>query len=299
MIVVNPEAGRGQVGRRIDAIRAAIQQLKLEAELVVTRAPGEAAKAARGAPEGARVVAVGGDGTVHEVLQGLFRTGKTLGVVPIGSGNDFARALGLKGRPLEEALRIAAQGAARPVDLGVVNGRVFGGSLGLGFDASVARRALHAPRFLRGMPRYLYALFLELKALDLPRMALEAEGQLRYEGPALLAAVMNAPTYGGGIPIAPMAAPDDGRLEAVLAGRFGRLGVLGILPRLLKGRHLGHPEVRHLPGTAFTVRFDRPVPAHADGELLEPQRAYTVRLEPCGVRVACLPPGDGPTERSG
>ncbi|AEB11170.1 Conserved hypothetical protein CHP00147 [Marinithermus hydrothermalis DSM 14884] len=292
MIVVNPEAGRGQVGRRIDAIRAAIQRLKLEAELVVTRAPGEAEQAARAAPAGARVVAVGGDGTVHEVLQGLLHANKTLGVVPIGSGNDFARALGLKGRSLEEALWIAARGLEREVDLGLVNHAVFGGSLGLGFDASVARRALRAPRFLRGMPRYLYALFLELQALDLPRMALEVEGQRLYEGPALLAAVMNAPTYGGGIPIAPMAAPNDGRLEAVLAGRFSRPGVLGILPRLLKGRHLNHPEVRHFSGTDFTVRFDRPVPAHADGELLEPQRTYAVRLEPRGVRVACAPPLD-------
>ncbi len=280
LVVVNPAAGRGRVGR------IAPNLLKLLPEgvrVVYTEGPGHAPRLVREAPE-TRVVAVGGDGTVHEVLKGL-RPDQALGVVPVGSGNDFARMLGLHRLSPAEALARALASPIRRVDLGLVNGEPFAASLGLGFDAGVARRALSAPRFLVGMPRYLYGIFAELKNLVLPELELIAGGERLYQGPALLAAVMNGPTYGGGFPIAPMADPADGRLEAVVAGRFSRLGVLGVLPRLMRGRHLSHPEVRHFSAPAFELRFDRPTPVHADGEVLKPLSVYRVELRPGGLRV--------------
>ena len=280
LVVVNPAAGRGRVGRLAPRL---LEAFRGRVRVVYTEGPGHAAGLVREAPE-ERVVAVGGDGTVHEVLKGL-RPDQALGVVPVGSGNDFARMLGVHRLAPEEALNRALSAPARRVDLGLVNGEPFGASLGLGFDAAVARRALSAPRFLVGMPRYLYGIFAELRSLVLPELELLAEGTPVYRGPALLAAVMNGPTYGGGFPIAPMADPADGRLEAIVAGRFGRLGVLGILPRLMRGRHLGHPEVRHFSAPAFEVRFDRPTPAHADGEVLEPRTTFRVELRPGGLQV--------------
>ncbi len=282
LVVVNPTAGRGRVGRLVPEIERLLQAHP--ARLVLTEGPGHATELARAAPE-ERVVAVGGDGTVHEVLRGL-RPGQALGVVPVGSGNDFARMLGVHGLGLGEALHRALTAPPRRVDLGLVDDEPFGASLGIGFDAGVARRALDAPRFLRGMPRYLYAIFAELKNLGLPQLVLEADGRTLYRGPMLLAAVMNGPTYGGGFPIAPMADPADGRLEAIVAGRFSRAGVVGILPRLMRGRHLGHPEVRHFAAPAFTLRLDRPTPVHADGEVLPPREVYRVRLVPGGLSVA-------------
>lgn len=252
----------------------------------LTEEPGHAAHLAKEAPEGARVVAVGGDGTVHEVLSGVAGAGKALGVVPLGSGNDFARMLRLRRRPWPEALEHALFAPLRAVDLAYANGLPFGAFLGIGLDALVAKRALTAPSFLRGMPRYLFALALVLKDLQLPLAQVEVDGKKVYEGPALLFAVMNAPTYGGGIPIAPMASPEDGLLHGVLAGRFSRLGVLGILPRLLLGRHLGHREIRVLAGRRFEVRFDREVEAHADGEPLGAFRTFQVELRPLGLLVA-------------
>ena len=251
--------------------------------MVYTEGPGHAPGLVREAPE-TRVVAVGGDGTVHEVLKGL-RPDQALGVVPVGSGNDFARMLGVHRLAPAEALARALSAPVRRVDLGLVNGEPFGASLGLGFDAGVARRALSAPRFLVGMPRYLYGIFAELRNLVLPELEFLSGGTRVYQGPALLLAVMNGPTYGGGFPIAPMADPADGKLEAVVAGRFSRFGVLGILPRLLLGRHLSHPEVRHFSAPAFEVRFDRPTPAHADGEVLKPVATYRVELRPGGLEV--------------
>ena len=282
-VIVNPAAGRGRVGRFSGAILKAAREKGAKAFL--TEGPGHASYLAKEAPEGARVVAVGGDGTVHEVLSGVAGTDKGLGVVPIGSGNDFARMLRLRKRPWPEALEHALFAPLRAVDLAYVNGLPFGAFLGIGLDALVAKRALTAPPFLRGMPRYLFALALVLKDLELPLAQVQVDGEKAYEGPALLFALMNAPTYGGGIPIAPMASPEDGLLHGVLAGRFSRLGVLGILPRLLLGRHLGHREVRVLAGRRFGVRFDREVEAHADGEPLGAFRTFQVELRPLGLLV--------------
>jgi len=231
------------------------------------------------------VVAVGGDGTVHEVLKGLAGTGKVLGVVPIGSGNDFARMLGLRGLSWREALEHALFAPEEAVDLGLVNGEAFGASLGIGFDALVAKRALAAPSFLRGMPRYLYALFLVLKDLRLPEGRVLVDGKEVYRGRLLLLAAMNGPTYGGGIPIAPMADPRDGLLSLVLARELSRLGVVLILPRLLLGRHLGHPQVLFLAGREVAVEFPHPVPAHADGELLPEASRYRAEVKPLGLKV--------------
>jgi len=153
-LVINPAAGRGRVGgmvAQIDEMARRMGQGK-GLEVVVTRNPNHATEVAASAPAGSRVVAVGGDGTIHEVIRGLAGSDKALAVVPIGSGNDFARMVGLKGIGLEAALQLAFQGEAGTVDLGMVNEHPFGASLGLGFDAAVARKAFTAPRFLTGLP---------------------------------------------------------------------------------------------------------------------------------------------------
>lgn len=287
LVIVNPAAGRGRVGKMLPQIQSALAAIHPngQVQVVQTEGPGHATLLAQTTPA-ERVIAVGGDGTVHETIRGLAHSAKVLGVVPIGSGNDFARMLGLSQKPLPQTLRIALTGLVGTVDLGEVNGQPFGASLGIGFDAMVARKALAAPTFLRGMPRYLYSIFAVLKELSLPTLTLESEGKLLFQGKALLAALMNGYAYGGGIPIAPSASPTDGLLSGVVAGEFSRLGVVGILPRLLLGKHVHHPKVHEYTGAAFTVRFNRPVAAHADGELLEPQALYEVRIHPQALRVA-------------
>ncbi len=280
---MNPAAGRGKVGRLSGAILSSARAKGAKAFL--TEGPGHATELARAAPPGARVVAVGGDGTVHEVLRGLAGAEKVLGVVPIGSGNDFARMLGLKGLPWKEALDLALFAQEEAIDLCWVNGEPFGASLGIGFDALVAKKALTAPSFLRGMPRYLYALFGVLKELRLPEGRVVVEGEEVHRGPLLLVAAMNGPAYGGGIPIAPMADPRDGQLSVILARSFTRPGVVLILPRLLLGRHLSHPQVVAFRGREVTVELAHPVPAHADGELLPEASLYRARVEPLGLRV--------------
>ncbi len=279
LIIVNPAAGRGRAGAALERIQGWVRDWAPEAELLVSEYPGHAAELARQAPADARLVAVGGDGTAHEVIGGMS-PGQKLGIVPIGSGNDIARMAGLLRRGLEPALEVAVWGRASRFDMGVANGEPFASSATAGLDASVARRAFSAPTFLRGLPRYLWALLVELRDLRLPHVNVEADGEQVYAGPMLITAVMNSPTYGGGFLIAPMAEPDDARLDLVWAGSFGRLGVLGILPRLVFGKHLSHPRVGHTPGARFAIEFEREVPIQADGELLDPSRRLEVEVRP-------------------
>ncbi|GIW25042.1 diacylglycerol kinase family protein [Meiothermus sp.] len=285
--VINPAAGRGRVGQMLRQLETTIRQHARSSNLqiTITQAPGHGLEVARSAPAGSRVVAVGGDGTVHEVVRGIAGSDKAIGVIPIGSGNDFARMLGLHRFSLEAALQTALHGSVHSVDLGLVNGQPYGASLGIGFDAAVARKALSAPTFLRGMPRYLYSIFGVLKELELPTLELVQNGQTVYQGPSLLVALMNGPAYGGGIPIVPDAVPTDGLISVAVAGAFSRLGVVGILPRLIVGQHVHHPRLHFFQGTEFTARFDRPVPAHSDGELLLPSHTYQVQVVPGGLRV--------------
>jgi YegS/Rv2252/BmrU family lipid kinase len=286
VFIINPAAGRGRVGQMQAQLEAALRPVP-QAQLCWTQAPHHATELARQAPDGCRVVAVGGDGTLHEVLKGMAHTHKTLGIVPIGSGNDFARTVGVRGLSLEAAIQTAAFGPVQAFDLGEVNGEPFGNSFGAGFDAQVSHLALSAPSFLRGLPRYLYSIVGTLQKLKLPQLQLKADNQTLFEGPSLLSAYMIGRTYGAGIPVAPFANPSDGRLAVVVAGSFSRLGVLGILPRLLLGRHLSHPQVKRFEGTHFSLHFDRPVEAHTDGELLgQPQQVYQVRIYAGGLRVA-------------
>jgi len=288
VIIVNPAAGRGQAGAALERIQGWLRDWVPEAELFVSRGPGHVGELVRRAPLGSRVVLVGGDGTVHEAL-GAMRREQELGIVPVGSGNDIARMAGLLRRGLESALTVAVWGEVKRFDLGLANGEPFGSSATAGFDAAVARRSFAAPRFLRGLSRYLWALMLELRYLDLPAVRVWVDGVEVYEGPMLLTAVMNSQTYGGGFKIAPMAEPDDASLDLVWAGSFGRLGVLGILPRLVFGKHLSHPHVGHAAGREFVVEFDREVPLQADGEMLEPSRRLEVRVLPGELYIASDP----------
>lgn len=288
VILVNPAAGRGRVGGKLAHIQAWVRRWAPEVPVWVTEGPGHASELTRRAPANARVVAVGGDGTVHEVVRALGPA-QVLGLVPLGSGNDVARMVGLHRYGLGRALSTALWGGVLRFDRGVVGGEPFASFATAGFDASVARRAFDAPRYLRGLPRYLWALMAVLRQLELPQATVRADGEEVYRGPLLLGAAMNSATYGGGFPLAPMARPDDGRLELIWAGTFSKAGVLGILPRLMLGRHLSHPRIGHRGAMRVEINFDRPVPLQTDGEVLPPSEVFEVGLEPAALPIAADP----------
>jgi len=305
LVLVNPAAAGGRAGALVPALRHWLAAHASSVRLEVP-ASAEAARelAVRQAPA-SRCILVGGDGTVHQLLPALLRAGLTLGLVPLGSGNDTARALGLHGRSWQACLRHALAAPAQAIDLGELRmsadevaspgsalpaGRPFVSSLAAGFDASVGLRALEGPAWLRGLPRYLWATFGELAALRRCPVRVEADGQLMHDAEALFASVLNTPSYGSGMPAVPHARVDDARLDLLVAGRFSRLGVLRMLPRLLAGRHLGDARIRTQAFRVLRVTSPQPWALAADGEPAGRVRAWEVHVRPAALQaVADLP----------
>lgn len=213
-----------------------------------------------------RVLVCGGDGTLHVAIQELAGSSTALGLVPLGSGNDLARALGLPLVP-ELAIDRALTGRARSIDLGRIGDRWFAGIAGMGLDAAVARRAAQAPRWMRGPWIYPWALLRTLPRFVPPNVRLVADG-LNFDGPALLAAFANTPCYGGGMRLAPGATMDDGRFDLVLLKPCSLLRLLSLAPQLYRGKPRAIPEVHRERLQRATYFADPPQDVFADGELV-------------------------------
>src|SRR5215203_6644814 len=155
-LVLNPAADRGRAATRWGSIHTYLGERGIRAEWHVTQGAGHAGHIVSELPDGALVVAVGGDGTVHEVAAACVESGRVVGVLPVGSGNDYAKALGI-GTNLGRALKVVAGGRLRSVDTGEVNGVRFNNGLGIGFDAEVAAGVAQAPRLLGGFGAYLWS----------------------------------------------------------------------------------------------------------------------------------------------
>jgi diacylglycerol kinase (ATP) len=284
-LIYNPTAGRGRVRNALPRVLSRLERAGASVETFVTTAPGEARRYAESLPPDATLIAIGGDGTVQEAASACLGSRRVLGIVPTGSGDDFAHALGIDRHHLEAAADRILAGRTRLVDSGTANGRPFVNAAGTGFDAEVAIGALEAPWPLRERSAYLYGIFRSLARLaSVPALVL-LDGQQIHSGPVLLVSAQNGPRSGGSFPLAPAARVDDGLLDVVIAGRFSRLGTLGILPRVLRGTHLDHAEVRLVQGRSLSVRWDMPRPAHLEGELQPPCARFDVEIRPSSLRV--------------
>jgi diacylglycerol kinase (ATP) len=285
-LVVNPVAGRGRVLPHLDGLVRSLEAAGLATTVHRTERPRHATQIVMALPPGAVPVAVGGDGTVHEVAAACLHRGLAMGIVPSGSGDDFAFALGMDRFDVEAAARTLADGAVRHVDVGMVAGEAFVNAFGTGFDADVARRVEHAPAWYRGLGRYLYGIVTAMRDFALRDVRVEVDGREAYAGPSLLVGVQNGPRAGGSFLFAPSACPDDARFDVVVAGSFGRLGTLGVLPRVMRGTHLTHPRIHAVRGQQVRVRWSNPVVAHVDGEVFErPAEAFEVELRAAALAV--------------
>lgn len=289
LVLLNPRAAGG---RALALHEPLMRWLEMHAPGVACRATEgiDAARATiRQQPRGSRIVLVGGDGTVHQMLPALVEQACELALVPLGSGNDGARALGVARLDWATALAHALRAPAAPMDLGLcrAEGRTlwFASSLTAGFDSAVGERAIRGPAHLRGLPRYLWATLGELAFLRHWPMTITCDGQVLHAGPVLFASVLNTPSYGSGMPVVPQARIDDGRLDLLLAGPFSRVGTALMLPRMLAGRHLGHPLVRIEPFRALEIRSPVDVPLAGDGEPAGTARAWQITVEPGALRV--------------
>ncbi len=282
-LLVNPTAGKG-AGARI----AAVAQPRLaDAGFRVRRLEGrdadEAADLARAAVEDGveSVVVVGGDGIVHTAVQALAHTPVSLGIIPAGTGNDAARSFGIPLKDPVAAADVVVGGRTRSVDLGRSGSTFFLCVLSAGFDAVVNERANRMTR-PRGQLRYTWATLAELRVLR-PfsyRLALDGTTEARD---AVLVAVGNGPSFGGGLRITEGARLDDGLLDVVVIRPVGRAELVRTYPRLFRGSHVTHPAYEHHRVRQVTVTGPDVV-VYADGERLAPL-PVTVTAVPSALRV--------------
>lgn len=239
------------------------------------------------------LVALGGDGLVHLAVQAVAGTDVPLGIVPAGTGNDIAAALGIPGDPLAAAAMVAGAGVVRQVDAARIGGeRWFAGVVACGFDSRVNERA-NGIAWPPGMAKYLVALVQELRSFTpIPfRIVLDsADGVEVIEREAMLVAVANTRSYGAGMRVCPDARPDDGLLDVLVLGAVPKGEFLRTFPKVYRGGHVGHPAVTIRRATRVTLEA-MDVVAYADGERVGPV-PVACSVEPGALRV--LAPGAPP-----
>ncbi len=298
-VVLNTQAGRGLALREWPRLEQEMQARGVAYQLVEAQSGPEACAALAELPPDVAALAVGGDGTAHGLLPELTRSGRALGLVPLGSGNDLAGMLGLRAGDFAAALDRLER---PPQRLDVLEVTLESGAptlllngLGMGFDAQVAALMAVAPARWFGLPlsgfsRYLWAALSGLRGLESGMLSVTLDGQGPqeqpfYSGPACLAAIMNGSRYGGGFLIAPGADPQDGLLNVVLGAQLSRPALLPLMARVLRGSHLSHPQVHHARAQQATLSWRTPIQTHLDGELAGRQQKLSVRVLPGALSV--------------
>jgi diacylglycerol kinase (ATP) len=329
-IIVNPSAGRGRCARLLPEVRASLGTTGHQIHWLISESQEHLTMLAR---SGARqrvdaIVACGGDGTVHYILQALVgmrnaecgmrneeRTdrspvpakqtestsetvseqeiqsairnpqsaiGPALGIIPMGRGNDLAQSLGI---PLDyrRACEVLRRGQTRRLDVANAGGRIYASVAGAGFDAEVNALANQDSAWLRGKAVYVNAVFRALSKFKPKRLEIEYDDR-RFVGEAMLVAIGNTTSYGGGLKIVPQAQPDDGWLDVCVVKKTTKLELLRQLPSAYKGKHVNHPAIEMYRARRVTISSPDPVELFGDGEFLQPI-PVTIEIIPQALRV--------------
>lgn len=277
--ILNPKAAKGKAAEIGRHLRSELAARGIAHAVHVTEYAEHAAMLARES-NSRTVVAVGGDGTINEVANGLVGSDKILGIIPAGSGNDLIKSLNIP-QDFKSALDILLRGDVRPVDVGHVqcsaegievkngmspHGRYFVNGVGIGFDAAVAVRTAEIP-YLRGVLLYMVAVFQTLGKYQPPVFDVAYDrGKRKFSG--LLIAIGNGRCAGGGFYLTPQAKTNDGLLDVCLVNALPLGKILRLMPKVMKGGHEGDPDVEFVRSRRIDVLGSTPFFVHADGEIV-------------------------------
>jgi len=280
VLVFNPAAGRGRSKGALAEVESQLRRRNLDYELETTSGPNDATAIARRRLEAGTtlVVAVGGDGTLNEVINGMIEgdagivPGATVGVVPAGRASDFTRTFGIPKLPAHAAAHLDGPGSF-PIDIGKITlrdggvpvTRYFANVAEAGMGAAVARRVHGMPAWLGPMD-YLFAFWSVLARFSAAAVSVDLIDRT-YEGPALNVVVANGQFFGGGMKIAPKAAPTDGVLDIQIQLTSKREAI-ALLPKVYKGEHVPHEHIKEAKRVKVSVTAEPPFPVEADGELI-------------------------------
>lgn len=287
VVVANPTAGRGRAGKLIGRVDGWLNDLGIDHRIEVSGSAGDLEHLVRtAADDGAEIVAVlGGDGSAGAAANGLLGTRAALAVLPAGTGDDFAKAIG-PGK-LEAATKLLASPRIRPIDVVQVTAgaqrRCFVNVAGAGFDSEVNEAANAMKLNLGGTGTYLAALVKTLSRFSPARYVIDLDGE-RLDTEAMLVVVGNSRSYGGGMKVLPGASVTDGQLDVCIVHALSKAAFLRAFPRVFRGTHITHPKVSMLRGTRLHVEANRRIDVHADGERVGPLPAI-FEVQPAALRL--------------
>ncbi len=268
LFIVNPIAGKGNTRKAIPYIENYFNKLGVECTILETKGPGEATEIARKQSTGYNaVIAVGGDGTVLEVTNGLNGSNTPLGVIPLGSGNDFARALNIPVgfSKIKESLRIIAEKPPKQIDMVRFNGRDFLNIASIGFDAEIIRDLHRIKRFVKGKAAYVLSVFAKFITYKSKEIELILDGR-KIKTRAFLTAICNGICYGGGMMINPKGSITDGLLDVILIKPVPRYKIPLLLKKFIKGEHLSLPYISTYQCREVHILSKESLAVNVDGE---------------------------------
>jgi YegS/Rv2252/BmrU family lipid kinase len=272
--IVNRTANRGRAGSILPILEEKLRVSGTPHQIHLTGSAGDATNIAARLPDGACVVAVGGDGTINEIINGIYGRNCSLSIIPAGSGNDFAKMFPLKNK-VSELVDNLTGWQTRLIDVGYIElqcksgketKRYFANAVGIGLDAMVTHINSKFT-VLRGFSAYMAAALKAIATYRPPESVIRV-GNKEWTGKKLLIAVGNGTTVGGGFKLTPNAKLDDGLLDVCWAKSMPIRRIARILPTVLKGNHLKFPEVISMRAKSITVESEAGMPVHIDGEMM-------------------------------
>ena len=283
-LIVNPAAGRKKAKKAIPAIRQILTEKNINFDIDITSQPGEATYLSQKASKNnfRVIVAVGGDGTIHEVVNGMIEAGCTLGVIPLGLGNDFAKGIGIP-FGLQEACLAISEGTTRIIDIGKINNRYFVNGLGIGFDALVALESQRIKKFSLTRWIYLCAALKALLTYHAPSVKINL-ADIILDKKILLVAVGNGKSSGGGFLLTPEAEFDDGLIDVCIIDEVAKTKLLMHLPKAYRGTHVKLPYVSTFKTNRLAINSSSLLLAHTDGEILK-DYFYQIEILPKRLKV--------------
>ncbi|GAX90723.1 diacylglycerol/lipid kinase family protein [Effusibacillus lacus] len=269
LFIVNEHAGKGKTKKRWPMIQRHLDTFGIRYDARFTSKPKEAIEIAKKAVHHySQLIAVGGDGTVNEVVNGIAGQGTLFGLMPTGTGNDLARTLHIPDDPYL-AVRCLANGTHHPMDLLDINGFYVAGAIGIGLDGAVATDInLASWKKKTGTVGYILSMLKLLLTFPPFAVSLQIDDQAFFFPNCWLVAIGNSKYYGGGMKICPQAVNNDGVLDLCVVHNLSRIELLKIFPSVFHGMHVLHPNVLCFQGKKVRVTTERPVPIHGDGEIL-------------------------------
>ena len=268
-IMLNPSSSKGKTAELQDKIKSVFKKLDMDYHMHITKSSKDLVDAARKSLNGnyLKYIAVGGDGTIHDLVNALAGTGKNIGVIPAGSGNDIANNLGLPA-DIESCARIIQKGSIKKFDLGLIDNKYYYLCIaGSGFDSQVTDLANNTKLPIHGPTRYNYSVYKTLITFRSRKFHFSYDGNDR-EISGMMVAASNLQSYGGGMRITPNADPQDGLFDICIIKRMTKLHFVKIFPKVYEGKHIMDPHVEIFRTSAFKLDSEFKFSVFADGEYI-------------------------------